>query len=238
VNYSECEEEFVIYNSINVESVQPKSGSVQGGTELKFEVNNLEDVGDNLSYLLVGFYPAPQKRRANPSKRELMQSTITKNQSMEDQEENKGKGLNASQHSSMVGSNNAANDDTAQNIGSKPQDDDINTGNWVCEAGYYKDGLICCKVPLLEKFDPSNLRFNVDIALNGQQFTGHPLKFRYYDIKIHEIVPPNGPSEGGTTLQLVGKGMYHSSIQRLRFSAVNCSREVEATWSRKSQSIS
>ncbi|CAI2374842.1 unnamed protein product [Moneuplotes crassus] len=239
VNYSECEEEFIICNNIHVESVHPKSGSVQGGAELKFKVSHIEEVGDNTSHLLVGFYPAPKKSQAHQSsKKEVMHSTITKNQSMEEHEENKGKGLNASQHSSALGSNNPAHDETIQNVDTKPEEDNIKTGNWVCESGYYKDGEVCCKVPFLEKYDASNLRFNVDVALNGQQFTGHPLKFRYYDIKIHETVPPNGPSEGGTILQFVGEGMYHSSIQRIKFSAENCSREVEANWNRKSQTIS
>ena len=63
------------------------------------------------------------------------------------------------------------------------------------------------------------------------------MKFRYYDIKLKEIQPPNGPAEGGTSLRLIGEGMYDSTIKRLRFSTEHGSREVTATWDRKARSI-
>ncbi len=78
MNYSECEEEFLIYSGITIEGVHPKSGSVKGGAELKFKVNNLQDIGEDLSHLLVGFYPAPKKVRG-AAKTEFMQSSTTKN---------------------------------------------------------------------------------------------------------------------------------------------------------------
>ena len=62
--------------------------------------------------------------------------------------------------------------------------------NWRCAEGTYQDGVIKCKVPKLPpgSYDPDgNLQYNVDIALNGQQFTGRPLVFRYYDIRLDKI---------------------------------------------------
>jgi len=56
---------------------------------------------------------------------------------------------------------------------------------WTCSPGHYQDGKITCRVPQLiaGEYDPdSALQYNVDVALNGQQFTGKPLLFRYYDI--------------------------------------------------------
>jgi hypothetical protein len=55
-------------------------------------------------------------------------------------------------------------------------------------------------VPKLDNFDPEQLTYNVDVALNGQQFTGRPVMFRYYDVKIQEVQPAIGPSEGGTKI--------------------------------------
>jgi len=43
----------------------------------------------------------------------------------------------------------------------------------------------------------------VDVALNGQQFTGRPLQFRYYDIHIDRVEPGLGPSEGGTVVNVI-----------------------------------
>lgn len=57
-------------------------------------------------------------------------------------------------------------------------------------------------VPKLGNPEGDGLQFNVDVALNGQQFTGRPLQFRYYDIVIDKIEPSIGPSEGGTVINV------------------------------------
>ena len=65
--------------------------------------------------------------------------------------------------------------------------------HWACSEGRFEDGKILCKVPQLNpgQYDPDgNLQYNVDVALNGQQFTGRPLVFRYYDIRLERIEPP------------------------------------------------
>lgn len=116
-------------------------------------------------------------------------------------------------------------------------DPELENENWVCSAGFYDKGKITCTLPELEEFDPENLQFNVDIAINGQQFTGHPLKFRYYDVKIGAIEPSNGPSEGGTNIRLVGGGLYDSPIKRIKFQSSTGVREVTATWERKRKAI-
>lgn len=207
-------------------------------------MNPLEDLGGDLEHLLIGFHPSKKKLRGNnASKKELMQSSVTRNQSIEENEESKGnnRALNASQHSSIVGgaqnATGSMEDGPINPLDIYPEDSAISDENWVCAAGYYSNGEITCTVPELEEFDPSYLQFNVDMAINGQQFTGQPLKFRYYDIKIKEIVPPNGPSEGGTNLKLSGEGMYDSTIKRIKFSTEKCTREVAATWDRKSKSV-
>lgn len=73
----------------------------------------------------------------------------------------------------------------------------------------------------------------MDIALNGQQFTGKPLTFRYYDIRISEIEPGYAQSEGGASINIYGKGLYDSSIKRVKFSCDGGEREVTADWDRK-----
>lgn len=86
--------------------------------------------------------------------------------------------------------------------------------NWICTEGIYENGKIVCKVPKLENYESSkeseNLQYSVDVALNGQQFTGRPVAFRYYDIKFTKIEPEFGLHEGGTNLHLIGNGLYDS----------------------------
>jgi len=93
--------------------------------------------------------------------------------------------------------------------------------NWACSPGEYSDGKIICKVPELKPgmYDPdSTLQYNVDVALNGQQFTGKPVVFRYYDIRIKDIQPKYAGSEGGASVNIFGKGLYDSQIKRIKFS--------------------
>ncbi len=56
INYSECEEPFKIYsNDIYLTSINPKSGSVVGGTELTLLINIDEVTASNLFHLTIGF---------------------------------------------------------------------------------------------------------------------------------------------------------------------------------------
>ena len=50
--------------------------------------------------------------------------------------------------------------------------------------GYFENGKIIAKIPHLDNFDPEILQYSIDVALNGQQFTGRPVNFRYYDVHI------------------------------------------------------
>lgn len=50
--------------------------------------------------------------------------------------------------------------------------------------GTYSQGKIICTIPKIENLSPENLQFNVDVSLNGQQFTSQPSSFRFYGIDI------------------------------------------------------
>lgn len=121
---------------------------------------------------------------------------------------------------------------------SQADQNELDLENWTCSAGVYENGKITCVVPELESFDGDNLQFNVDIALNGQQFTGKPLTFRYYDVQIKQICPNLGPSEGGSLIYLKGSGLYDSRVKRVRFEACGEVRDVSAKWQRKETAIS
>ena len=101
--------------------------------------------------------------------------------------------------------------------------------------GYYQNGKIIATVPKLQDFDSENLAYLVDVALNGQQFTGKPVNFRYYDVKITSIDPKLGPSTGGTNIKINGKGLYDAGVKRIKFSSQDGKgvREVVADWDKK-----
>ena len=60
-------------------------------------------------------------------------------------------------------------------IGDEQQED------WICVPGVYEGkGKVTCKVPALNVQMEELPQYHIDIALNGQQFTGRPVLFRYY----------------------------------------------------------
>ena len=122
--------------------------------------------------------------------------------------------MNASQMSSAGG---FQEDKTVNPLDLSTADADLGRENYVCSAGKFENGKITCLVPELETFNPDNLSYYVDVALNGQQFTGKPLRFRYYDISITKISPAFVSSEGGTIMKIMGTGLYDSNSKRLRF---------------------
>jgi hypothetical protein len=103
---------------------------------------------------------------------------------------------------------------------------DLEQEGWACAPGKYHDGKITCLVPKIEDFEQEFMSYNVDIALNGQQFSGIPLQFKYYDVKIERIEPNLVPSEGGTKLTIIGTGMYDSSQKKIRIYTDKGTREI------------
>jgi hypothetical protein len=74
---------------------------------------------------------------------------------------------------------------------------------------------VTATVPHLESFQADNMSYMVDVALNGQQFTGRAVSFRYYDIEVERVEPDFGPHEGGTNIVICGRGLYDASIKRI-----------------------
>ena len=120
----------------------------------------------------------------------------------------------------------------------EPFEESLDLDNWYCAVGYYTNGRISCRVPPVFDFDPEGLQYNVDIALNGQQFTGSPVIFRYFDLQIHSAEPSMGMSEGGTIIKIKGTGLYDSQGKKFKFQTEYGEREVPATWDRKEKSMS
>lgn len=58
IHYSECEQTFKIYsNDIYLTSINPKCGSVRGGTTLTLLINIDESTANGLGNLTIGFQP-------------------------------------------------------------------------------------------------------------------------------------------------------------------------------------
>lgn len=73
--------------------------------------------------------------------------------------------------------------------------------------------------------------------MNGQQFSGKALVFRYYDVRLEKIEPPFALSDGGASINIFGKGIYDSAIKRVKFCTEGGEREVTADWDRKKKCL-
>ena len=101
--------------------------------------------------------------------------------------------------------------------------------------GHYENNQIVCEVPKL--VDNTELTYLVDVAINAQQFTGKPINFRYYDVQIEGISPVTGFMRGGTTLRILGNGLYDSSGKKLVLSTMHGERTRNLQWNHKDKSI-
>ena len=231
VNYSECEMPFKIFsNEISLTSIAPKSGSVIGGSEVVLSIN-LDDVtAGSIQNLTVGFQPKPKKAKGAADE-------LGKTSKMSQQD-----GTSSNQRTGNTGNPQANvtagfDDYNKQSLNNTGFNNELN--NFICSPGVYENGKITCKVPALDttKFDADYLFFNVDVALNGQQFTEKPVQFRYYDIHIKEIKPAYSTSDGGALINIYGKGLYDSQIKKVKFSCGGGDREVSADWDKKQRCL-
>ena len=108
--------------------------------------------------------------------------------------------------------------------------------DWLLTAGKYIDGKVVCKIPIPKDLDDSNSGFVVDLSINGQQFSGKPLNFKFFNIEINELKPITGFSDAGTNIKISGKGFYDSTAKKLRITSQYGERDVAVNWDRKTKS--
>jgi alpha-tubulin suppressor-like RCC1 family protein len=179
INYNECEQDYLIYPSgIKIDNSHPKCGPVLGGTELVMMIDLDPTLTGYLFNMCFGFQERP----------------MTNQQAQDNEEEKKESGVVAqktSRRTSKVGRltsrvtrlGNQGQAGTSVNMSINPltpTDEQLQLGNWLCTTADNEGGKITCRTPKLIKYDAENLQYNVDVALNGQQFSGYPILFRYY----------------------------------------------------------
>lgn len=135
VNFSDCEETFMIYsNEIFLSAVNPKCGSVAGGSQVTLSIEIDPVTASNLQNLKIGFQPKGKKLHSDSSKAKASLGDQT-NSRRNLEQTSKG-------------------------------EQDIEA--WTCAEGFYENGCIICTVPKIESYDPDNMTYSVDVALNGQ----------------------------------------------------------------------
>ena len=65
-----------------------------------------------------------------------------------------------------------------------------------------------CTIPTIENFSQDQVEYNVDVAINGQQFSGFPMIYRFYDIQIEKIYPDISSIEGGLQRRITNENLW------------------------------
>lgn len=88
----------------------------------------------------------------------------------------------------------------------------------------------------MEDLRSESFQFNVDVALNGQQFSGQPSSFRFYKIKVDSISPNVGAFEGGLKIKIIGNGFFDTISKQIMFRSVLGERIIDLEWDKQSKS--
>ena len=196
IHYVDCDQDFLVYPAnVKINNAHPKCGPVLGGTELVLMVDIDPVISNYLFNLCVGFQARPNGQGGN-------NTGCGAGKSKKGTIEEKGGELDVSKTivrrpsrlgtitpggaSRLIGGGTQTSNGLQTGGANgpinplEPTEQQLELDYWHCATATYDAGKIICQVPRLAKYDSENLQYNVDIALNGQQFSGYPIIFRYY----------------------------------------------------------
>ena len=237
--FTEYSEKFLIYsNNIKANSLEPKCGPIAGNTPLQIKINLGKIEQKYLFSLTVGF----QARNA-PS----------------DQSNKRFKGKNKSNSESGVEDSKVISEIQNQNLNQSqptvqtnikegqiinPMDIDnldyqLDQPNWICcFATYDTDNhLMTCNIPKIENYSPAQPEYSIDIAINGQQFSGYPSIYRFYNIYIDKIFPEISTPDGDLPLIIYGTDLFDSPNKKARIISDIGKKNVDIQWDKNNKTM-
>ena len=238
--FTEYPEKFLIYpNNIKANSIEPKCGPIAGNTPLQIKINLKNIPQKYLFSLTVGF----QAR------------TITVEQANKRfKGKSKSNSESIAEDSKVISENqnnqNSNNQNTLQNITTKegqiinPMDienleSQLDQPNWICCFATYDmdNNLLTCNIPKIENYNSLQPEYNVDIAINGQQFSGYPSVYRFYNIYIDKMTPDISTPEGDLPLTIIGSDLFDSQNKKARIISDIGKKNVEINWDRSNKTM-
>ena len=116
-------------------------------------------------------------------------------------------------------------------------DSQLDKANWYCCFSTYENGVMTCTIPQIENFSQNQVEYNVDVAINGQQFSGYPMIYRFYDISIEKIYPDISSIEGGLQMKIYGNGLFDSVTKKAKITSVLGERPTDIQWDRNDKTL-
>ena len=233
--FTEYSEKFLIYpNNIKANSIEPKCGPIAGNTPLQIKINLGKIEQKYLFSLTVGFQARNSFIDQN-SKRFKGKSKSNSESGVED-----------SKITSEIQNQNQVTAPTNLKEGQiiNPMDIDnldyqLDQPNWICcFATYDTDNhLMTCNIPKIENYNPAQPEYNIDIAINGQQFSGYPSVYRFYNIYIDKIFPEISTPDGDLPLIIYGTDLFDSPNKKARIISDIGKKNVDIQWDKNNKTM-
>ena len=228
--FTEYNEKFLIYpNTIKISAIEPKCGAIEGNSPLQVKINLDQIPQKYLFSLTIGFQAKPVNPDNFSSKRKSKKASVSITQNeMKSGDESKliVDGQSTIQEGTII------NPMDIENL-----DNQLDKANWYCVFSTYENGVMTCNIPTIENFSQDQVEYNVDIAINGQQFSGFPMIYRFYDIKIEKVYPNISSVEGGLQMKIYGNGLFDSVTKKGKITSSLGERFVEIQWDRQDKSF-
>ena len=234
--FTEYPEKFLIYpNNIKANSIEPKCGPIAGKTPLQMKIN-LKGIPQKYLFSLTVGFQARNIYLDQNNKRFKAKSKSNSESIAED--------------SKAISDNQNANQNTLQNINLKegqiinPMDlenleSQLDQPNWICCFATYDfdNNLLTCNIPKIENYNPLQPEYNVDIAINGQQFSGYPSVYRFYNIYIDKMTPDICTPEGDLPMTIYGTDLFDSQNKKARIISEIGKKNVEIQWDKNNRTM-
>ena len=232
--FTEYPEKFLIYpNNIKPAAIEPKCGPISGTTPLQIKINLGKIDPKYLFSLTVGF-----QARNTP----LEQTTKKfKGKSKSNSESN-------ADESRAISDNQGLNQPTIQTtkegqvvnpMDIESLDNQLDQPNWICCFATYDmdNNLITCNIPKIENYNSLQPEYNVDIAINGQQFSGYTSVYRFYNIYIDKMTPDVSAPEGNLPLVIYGADLFDSPSKKARIISEIGKKNVDIQWDKTNRTM-
>lgn len=116
-------------------------------------------------------------------------------------------------------------------------DNQLDKANWYCCFASYENGIMTCNIPKIENFSQGQVEYNVDVSINGQQFSGFPMIYRFYEIKIEKMEPNISSIEGGLLIKIIGQGLFDSLTKKAKITSSLGERFSDMQWDRNEKAL-
>jgi len=116
-------------------------------------------------------------------------------------------------------------------------DNQMEKANWYCSFASYENSTMLCKIPKIDSFSQSQVEYNVDVSINGQQFSGFPMIYRFYEIKIDKMEPNISSTEGGLIIKIIGQGLFDSLTKKAKITSSLGERFSDMQWDRNEKAL-